>query len=117
MSIAQVLYGSLIGNVTDANGAVVPAASVSATNQGTGASVTGKTDTAGTYQFVNLQPGAYALKVTMPALNLNGAISLLKPTTPRAWTSAWRLAMSGNRSPLPAKPRPYRPIVPTCIRM
>ncbi len=66
MSIAQVLYGSLIGNVTDANGAVVPAASVSATNQGTGASVTGKTDTAGTYQFVNLQPGAYALKVTMP---------------------------------------------------
>ena len=41
MSIAQVLYGSLFGNVTDANGAVVPAASVSATNQGTGASITG----------------------------------------------------------------------------
>src|SRR3954467_10986636 len=66
MSIAQVLYGSLVGNVTDANGAVVPAALVSATNQGTGASISGKTDTAGTYQFVNLQPGAYALKVAMP---------------------------------------------------
>jgi Carboxypeptidase regulatory-like domain len=62
---AQVLYGSLVGNVRDANGAAVPNASVTATNQGTGASVPAKPDAAGTYQFVNLQPGTYTLRVTM----------------------------------------------------
>src|SRR5690242_608605 len=62
---AQVLYGSLVGNVNDANGAAVPSASVTATNQLTGASVPAKPDAAGTYQFVNLQPGTYTLRVTM----------------------------------------------------
>lgn len=64
-AVSQVLYGSLVGNATDANGAVVPGAAVVATNQRTGVSVTGRTDAAGTYQFVTLQPGTYALKVTM----------------------------------------------------
>ena len=35
-AVGQVLYGSLVGNVTDANGAVVPGAAVMATNQRTG---------------------------------------------------------------------------------
>ncbi|HJY08535.1 MAG TPA: carboxypeptidase-like regulatory domain-containing protein, partial [Bryobacteraceae bacterium] len=62
---AQVLYGSLVGNVTDANGAVVSGASVVATNQGTGASKTVTTDSSGTYQFVDLQSGDYTLKVSV----------------------------------------------------
>ncbi len=64
-AVAQVLYGSLVGNATDANGAVVPGAAVVAINQKTGVSVTGKSDNTGTYQFVTLQPGTYALKITM----------------------------------------------------
>ncbi len=61
---AQVLYGSLIGNVTDPNGAAVPGAEVTATNQNTGVAKTTKTDSNGGYQFIDLQPGTYALKVS-----------------------------------------------------
>lgn len=62
---AQVLYGSIVGNVTDPNGAVVPGASVTASNQETGASLSESTDPGGTYQFVNLQPGTYSIKVSV----------------------------------------------------
>ena len=62
---SQVLYGSLIGNVTDPNGGVVPSAAVTATNQATGVVKTTATDSTGAYQFINLQPGDYTLKVTL----------------------------------------------------
>src|SRR5207302_10674337 len=62
---AQVLYGSLVGNVTDPNGAVVPGAAVTATNQNTGVAKTSTTDQAGSYQFIDLQSGSYTLKVVM----------------------------------------------------
>src|SRR5437763_12738130 len=60
---AQVLYGSLVGNVTDVNGAVVPDATATATNQETGIAKATKTDATGTYQFLDLQPGTYSLKI------------------------------------------------------
>src|SRR5438477_8376658 len=62
---AQVLYGSMIGNVTDPNGAVVPGAAVTATEQNTGVAHTTTTDQNGTYQFVNVQSGTYAIKVAV----------------------------------------------------
>ncbi|MFN7996238.1 MAG: carboxypeptidase regulatory-like domain-containing protein [Bryobacteraceae bacterium] len=62
---AQVLYGSIVGNVTDANGAVIPTAAVTATNQDTGVSSSAITDHAGTYQFITLQPGIYTVKVAV----------------------------------------------------
>ena len=62
---AQVLYGSLVGNVTDVNGAVVPDAAATATNQETGIAKTTKTDASGTYQFLDLQPGTYSLKIAV----------------------------------------------------
>lgn len=64
-SAAQVLYGSLVGNVTDPHGAVVQGGEVTVTNQGTGVSRTASTGAAGAYQFVNLQPGTYTIKVTV----------------------------------------------------
>jgi len=61
----QVLYGSLVGNVTDPNGAVVPGAAVTATNQNTGVAKTTTSDQAGTYQFIDLQSGTYTVKVVV----------------------------------------------------
>src|SRR5215212_6887214 len=46
---AQVLYGSLVGNVTDANGAAVPDAKIEITNVATGDVSTVVTDERGAY--------------------------------------------------------------------
>jgi hypothetical protein len=64
-AVAQVLYGSLVGNVSDPTGAVVSGATVTATGEGTGVVRTATTDATGMYQFVNLQPGNYSVKVTL----------------------------------------------------
>src|SRR5689334_12028735 len=65
LAYGQVLYGSLVGNITDPNGAVVPGASVTATDQNTGVAKTTTSSQAGTYQFIDLQSGTYTVKVTM----------------------------------------------------
>jgi hypothetical protein len=62
---AQVLYGSLTGNVTDQSGAAVSGAKVEALNVGTNVSKTTTTDDKGFYQFSDLLPGVY--KVTVDA--------------------------------------------------
>ncbi|HKX28456.1 MAG TPA: TonB-dependent receptor [Blastocatellia bacterium] len=61
---AQVLYGSLVGNVVDQNGAVVPNATVSIKNQGTGQVRETTTNAAGEYTIPNILPGVYDVKVT-----------------------------------------------------
>src|SRR5579884_2481123 len=61
---AQVLYGSVIGTVTDQSDAVVPNATLTLTNKETGATRNGVTDDGGRYSFVNVLPGRYDLKVT-----------------------------------------------------
>jgi hypothetical protein len=60
---AQVLYGSLTGNVTDASGAVLPGVHVEATNQGTNVKSESDTDVHGIYRFTNLQEGLYKIAV------------------------------------------------------
>src|SRR5262249_46051862 len=64
---AQVLYGSLTGNVTDPSGAALPSAHVEAVNVGTGVVSTATTNDHGVYLFSDLQPGTY--KVTVSAAN------------------------------------------------
>src|SRR5579872_589515 len=61
---AQVIYGSVIGTITDQSDAVVPSAAVTLTNRETGVARTANTDQAGRYSFVNVLPGLYDLKVT-----------------------------------------------------
>jgi len=61
---AQVLYGSVVGTVTDQSGAVVPGAKVSITNRGTGQTREATTDTAGRYSIVDVLEGAYDVAVT-----------------------------------------------------
>ena len=61
---AQILYGSLTGNVTDATGAIVTGAKVEALNTGTGNSTSVVTDERGAYLFSNLQAGIYKVTIT-----------------------------------------------------
>jgi outer membrane receptor protein involved in Fe transport len=60
---AQVLYGSLVGTVTDQSGAVVPGAQVAATQIQTGQVRQDTTDQSGRYSIVNLLPGTYNVAV------------------------------------------------------
>jgi hypothetical protein len=60
---AQVLYGSIVGTLTDATGAVVPNATVTVTNTSTGLARGATTDQAGYYSIPNLQEGVYELAV------------------------------------------------------
>ncbi len=61
---AQVLYGSLVGNVTDESGAAVPGATVTVTHKETGASREAVTDTTGALSFPEPgSPGTYTVTV------------------------------------------------------
>lgn len=60
---SQSTRGTILGNVTDASGAAVPAAEVVVTNQGTNVSVTTTTGNDGQYTVTNLDPGTYRVSV------------------------------------------------------
>jgi hypothetical protein len=60
---AQSTQGSLVGTVHDASGAVVPGATVTATDTATNITHTAKTNGAGDYNFQNLQPATYTVSV------------------------------------------------------
>ena len=58
------LYGSVVGTVTDQSDAVVPNATVTLTSKETGQSPMHATsDDGGRYSFVNVLPGRYDVKV------------------------------------------------------
>src|SRR5215470_3213690 len=61
---AQVLYGSIVGNVTDRAGSVVPKAVVKVTSTTTGLSRETTADSAGYYSIPNLPQGEYELSAT-----------------------------------------------------
>jgi hypothetical protein len=61
---AQVLYGSLVGTVTDQSGGIVPAATLTLTNTATGQVREASTDAEGRYSFQNVQAGSYELKAS-----------------------------------------------------
>ena len=65
-AVAQTLYGSIIGDVKDATGAVIPGADVQAINQNTNMSQSTITNDTGRYILRNLVPGQYTLIVQMP---------------------------------------------------
>ncbi len=60
---AQVLYGSLVGNVTDPSDAAIPNVTVTVVNPATGQTRNAITDDRGFYAFRDLQEGAYDLRI------------------------------------------------------
>jgi len=57
---------AIVGQVTDATGAAVPSAIVAVTNRETGAQRSVKTDEQGRFNFAQLKPGGYTIKVEAP---------------------------------------------------
>src|SRR5712692_1488442 len=62
-AMGQTFFGSVVGTLTDATGASVPAASITLTNAGTSERRSAASDTLGNYQFVNLVPGRYKIDI------------------------------------------------------
>src|SRR5205814_7101744 len=60
---AQKISGTISGTVTDPQGAVVPGASVTITDQATNATRSTKSGSTGSYVFPEVDPGIYTVKV------------------------------------------------------
>ena len=65
-TMGQAITGTLVGTVTDASGAVVSGAKVSAKNVDTGTMLNTTTGGVGNYTFPNVSPGTYDISVQMP---------------------------------------------------
>jgi hypothetical protein len=65
---AQVLYGSIVGVVRDATGAVLPGATVTITHNETKATRETTTDQTGGYRFSTVQTGTYTVVATLTGM-------------------------------------------------
>ena len=61
--IAQVLYGTLVGHITDPSGAAVPGVKVTIINQGTNTETSTTTNSSGDYTFSTIVAGTYTLQI------------------------------------------------------
>ena len=61
----QILYGSIVGVVKDAQGGTVPGATVTVTNRETNLTREAVTDVQGAFNLVNVLPGPYDIKVSL----------------------------------------------------
>lgn len=80
---AQTTFGTIVGAVTDPSGAAVSGVTVTLTSEATGQVRTIKTTSAGTYSFVNLDPGSYNLtaeQTGFQTLQRNGIVVLVGST-------------------------------------
>jgi Carboxypeptidase regulatory-like domain len=64
--LGQTIFGTILGTVTDASGAVVPNVVIKVTNQGENISREVRSDAEGNYQAENLKEGLYTLTVQSP---------------------------------------------------
>ena len=61
---SQAVTATVVGTISDSSGAVVPGATVTLTNEGTGAVATQTTNASGNYEFPFISPGSYTVGVT-----------------------------------------------------
>lgn len=102
---AQTLYGTLVGNVTDASGAAVVGAAVTATDPATGLTATATTDSSGGYRLSNLAPGTYAVSVAAKSFGtVNSREVLLQANTERRFDAQLQPASVGQTIMVTAAP-------------
>lgn len=68
VALGQGVSGRIVGTLTDSSGAVIPNASVTITNQGTGLATQVVSNGSGEYRADNLPPGNYEVKVEAQGL-------------------------------------------------
>ncbi len=64
-AISQVLYGSIVGVVKDAQGATVPGATVTIVNKETNLTRDTVTNSEGAYSLINVPAGTYDVKISL----------------------------------------------------
>jgi hypothetical protein len=115
MTGAQVLYGTMTGNVTDATGSVLPGTSVQVTNTETGVTKTSVTDADGGYLVSDLVPGVYDVAFEISGFKrvLRRAVRVesnaVRRVDARLEVSIWK-----RRSKSSLLQSPFRPNAPTC---
>ncbi len=98
---AQVANATLSGAVTDATGALIPGAEVTAANTDTGIESTVVSNDTGTYRFASLRPGPYEVSASLPGfqtqtvvLNLGSAQQIARNFTLEVGTVATAVEVS-----------------------
>ena len=98
---AQVANATLSGAVTDATGALIPGAEVTAANTDTGIDSTVVSNDTGTYRFASLRPGPYEVSASLPGfqtqtvvLNLGSAQQIARNFTLEVGTVATAVEVS-----------------------
>ena len=59
----QIVFGNIVGTVTDTSGGAVPDAKITVTNVGQGVSFNALSNSSGNYEQTHLIPGTYSVKV------------------------------------------------------
>ena len=87
---AQSTFGTILGTVHDASGALVTGAELTLINTGTNGARTATTDTNGDYAFRNIDVGAYQLTITATGFQTQTlpAVSTHRPRNPARRCSA-----------------------------
>ena len=83
VALAQTATSRITGTVTDASGAIIPGAMVTAKNEATGVTYTQTTTEAGLYGFPSVPVGIYAITSTLPGFKTaNRTGNILQVDTP-----------------------------------
>jgi hypothetical protein len=109
VAAAQSTFGTLTGTITDASGAVLPGASVVATNVATGVERTAICDPAGDFQMPNLDAGTYRVRTQLTGFaDLTRDVELLARQTLRLDV---QLALAGSQEAVQVTAK--RPLIET----
>jgi hypothetical protein len=65
-AVAQILYGSLTGTVTDTSGALVPSAHITALEESKGVARDAQSCASGIYRLTDILPGTYKVTISAP---------------------------------------------------
>src|SRR5438094_6004026 len=79
---AQVLYGSIVGTVSDSTGLSVPGATVKITQNETNQSREATTNETGSYTFTNVAAGTYEVDVTLPGFQAFKSLNIVVRANP-----------------------------------